>query len=129
MRRRDFITLCGGVAAAIPLPSRSQQPEQIRHIGVLMNLSSDDPEGKGRADAFLEGLGELGWTDGRNLRVDYRWGGGDTELFRRYAEELVTLAPDVILATGTPVVEALQRVTRTMPIVFVTVIDPVGAGF
>jgi len=94
-----------------------------------MNLGADDPEGKVRSAALLEALQELGWTDGRNLRLDYRWGAGDAELFRKYAEELVALTPDVILATGNPVVEALQRVTRTVPIVFVTVADPVGAGF
>jgi len=94
-----------------------------------MNLAADDPEGKIRSDALVNALQEMGWIDGRNLLLDYRWGAGDAGLFRKYAEELVALAPEVILATGTPVVEALQRVTRTVPIVFVTVVDPVYAGF
>jgi putative ABC transport system substrate-binding protein len=127
VKRREFIGLLGG-AAAWPVAARAQA-DRVRRIGVLMNLAADDPEGRLRSAALLQALQELGWTDGRNLQFDYRWGPGDTEFFRKHAEELVALAPDVILATGTPVVEALQRVTRTVPIVFVTVIDPVGAGF
>jgi putative ABC transport system substrate-binding protein len=94
-----------------------------------MNLAADDAEGKARLTALTQGLQELGWSDGRNLRIEYRWGAGDADRFRAYAAELVALTPDVILATGTPVVEALRRVTATVPIVFVTVIDPVGSGF
>jgi putative ABC transport system substrate-binding protein len=94
-----------------------------------MNLAADDPEGKVRSGALVHALQEMGWIDGRNLLLDYRWGAGDVGLFRKYAEELVALAPEAILATGTPVVEALQHVTRTVPIVFVTVVDPVDAGF
>jgi putative tryptophan/tyrosine transport system substrate-binding protein len=111
------------------LPAHAQQNERAPRIGVLMNLSADDPEGNARSTAFTNGLQELGWSAGKDLRIDYRWGAGDPELFRKYAAELVALAPDAILATGTPVVEALRGVTRTVPIVFVTVIDPVGAGF
>src|SRR5215472_4545921 len=96
MRRREFITLLGG-AATWPLAARAQQREQMRRIGVLMNLGSDDALGQARNAAFLQGLQELGWTVGRNVRIEYRWGGGDVELFRRYASDLVALAPDVIL--------------------------------
>src|SRR5215831_10205110 len=102
MRRRDFITLLG-TAVAWPVAARAQQREQMRRIGVLMNLGSDDAEGQARNAAFLQGLQELGWTVGRNVRIEYRWGAGDAELFRRHASELVALAPDVILASaGTP---------------------------
>src|SRR5262249_50640490 len=126
--RREFITLIGG-AATWPLAARAQQREQMRRIGVLMNLGSDDAEGQARNAAFLQGLQELGWTVGRNVRIDYRWGAGDAELFRRYASELVALAPDVILAVGGAVVPSLLQATRTVPIVFTGTPDPVGAGF
>jgi ABC-type uncharacterized transport system substrate-binding protein len=129
MRRRTFITLVGGAAAAWPLAARAQQPERMRRIGVLMNLATDDPEGQARFAAFLLGLRELGWSDGRNVRIDTRWAAGDTERFRSYATELVALAPDVVLAASTPGVTAVQQATRTVPIVFVTVFDPVSAGF
>jgi putative ABC transport system substrate-binding protein len=127
--RRDFITLLGGAAAAWPLAARAQQASQIRRIGVLMNLAEDEAEAPRRVGAFLQGLQELGWTDGRNVRIDYRWAGGDAERIRRSAAELVALAPDVILANASPSVVALQQATRTVPIVFVNVADPVGAGF
>src|SRR5262245_53564347 len=129
MRRRNFIAGFGSAAFAMPLTARAQKAEPVRRVGVLMNLAADDPEGKIRSDALLDALKEMGWIDGRNTLFNYRWGAGDAGLFRKYAEELVALAPEVILATGTPVVEALQRVTRTVPIVFVTVVDPVDAGF
>jgi putative tryptophan/tyrosine transport system substrate-binding protein len=129
MKRREFITLLGGTAAAWPLAARAQQGEQMRRIGVLMNLGSDDAEGQARNAAFLQGLQELGWTVGRNVRIEYRWGAGDAELFRRYASELVALAPDVILAVGGAVVPSLLQATRTVPIVFTGTPDPVGAGF
>src|SRR5215831_9492238 len=128
MRRRDFITLLGGVAAW-PLAARAQQREQMRLIGVLMNLGSDDAEGQARNAVFLQGLQELGWSVGRNVRIEYRWGAGDAELFRRHALELVALAPDVILAGGGAVVPSLLQATRTIPIVFTGTPDPVGAGF
>ena len=126
MKRREFITLLGG-AAAWPLAARAQQPDRMRRIGVFMNLASDDAEGQARNAAFLQGLQEAGWAVGRNVRIEYRWGAGDAELFRRYAAELVALAPDVILASGASMY-ALQQVTREVPIVFVQVPDPVGAG-
>jgi putative tryptophan/tyrosine transport system substrate-binding protein len=126
--RRKFLATLGG-AAAWPLAAWAQQREQMRRIGVLMNLSSDDAEGQARNAAFLQGLQELGWTVGRNVRIEYRWGAGDAELFRRYASELVALAPDVILAGGGAVVPSLLQATRTVPIVFTGTPDPVGAGF
>jgi len=129
MKRREFIALLGGAAAAWPLTARAQQGERMRRIGVLMNLGSDDAEGQARNAAFLQGLQELGWTVGRNVRIEYRWGAGDAELFRRHASELVALAPDVILASGGAVVPSLLQATRTVPIVFTGTPDPVGAGF
>jgi putative tryptophan/tyrosine transport system substrate-binding protein len=132
MKRRAFITLLGGAAASgavWPVATRAQQRERVRRIGVLMNLGSDDAEGQARNAAFLQGLQELGWTVGRNVRIDYRWGAGDAELFRRHASELVVLAPDVILASGGAVVPSLLQATRTVPIVFTVTPDPVGAGF
>jgi putative ABC transport system substrate-binding protein len=130
MRRRTFITLLGGAAAAWPFAASGQQPrERMRPIGVLMKLAADDPQSPVRLAAFLQGLQELGWTDGRNARIEYRWGANDAERSRRYAAELVALLPDVILASGSPSVAALQQTTRTAPIVFVAVVDPVGSGF
>jgi putative ABC transport system substrate-binding protein len=129
VRRRTFITLLGGAAVTWPLAARAQQPGGMRRIGVLMNLAADDAEGQARLTALAQGLQELGWTDGRNLRIDYRWGAGDTDRHRKYAAELVALAPNVILASATQAVEALRQATRTMPIVFVNVVDPVGAGY
>jgi putative ABC transport system substrate-binding protein len=128
VRRREFITLLGG-AAAWPLAARAQQGEQMRRVGVLMTLAADDPEGQARVTAFVQGLQELGWTVGRNVRIDYRWPAGDAERSRRYAAELVALAPDVILAGGGAVVPSLLQATRTVPIVFTQTPDPVGAGF
>jgi ABC-type uncharacterized transport system substrate-binding protein len=129
MKRRDFIALLGGAAAAWPLAARAQQPGRMRRIGVLMNAGADDADGQARVIAFVQALQELGWTNGRNARIDIRWGAGDAERYRQYAAELLALAPDVILAPTSAVVAALQRATRTVPIVFVGVIDPVGAGF
>ena len=124
-----MLAALGGVAAAWPLAARAQQPERMRRVGVLMNLGSDDAEAQARNAAFLQGLQELGWTVGRNVRIEYRWGAGDAELFRRHASELVALAPDVILAGGGAVVPSLLQATRTVPIVFTGTPDPVGAGF
>src|ERR1700756_4724209 len=129
MRRREFITLLGGAAAAWPLHARAQQRERMRRIGILLNLASDDTEGQARLAAFHQGLQQLGWTVGRNVQIDYRWGAGDADRIRKFATELVALAPDVILSTGSPSAAAFQQVTRTVPIVFVTVVDPVGSGF
>ena len=128
MRRREFIALLGS-AAAMPVPARAQQPDQMRRIGVLMDTALDDPDSAPRHAAFLRGLQQLGWTDGRNVRIDTRWAAGDAALHRRYAAELVALAPDVILATASPTVAALLAATRTVPIVFAHSADPVGAGF
>ena len=128
MRRRAFITLLGG-AAAWPLAARAQQPERMRLIGVLMGGPESDPEEQARLAAFLDGLQQLGWTDGRNVRIDTRWPAGDAGRFRTYAAELVGLAPDVILASASASVAALQQASRSAPIVFANVIDPVGAGF
>jgi putative tryptophan/tyrosine transport system substrate-binding protein len=128
MRRREFIVGLGG-AAAWPLVARAQQPERVRRIAVLMNLAADDPEALRRVAAFKQGLQDLGWTDGRNVRFDYRWGPADADGYRRYAAELVALAPDVILAQGTTILGPLQQVTRTVPIVFSGAVDPVGGGF
>ena len=129
MRRRDFIRAIGSSAVAWPLELRAQQPERMRRIGVLINLTADDPEGHARITAFAQGLQEAGWTTARNVRIDYRWGGGGADVMAKYAAELVALAPDVILAATSTSVAALQRITRTIPIVFVQVIDPVSAGF
>ena len=126
MRRRDFISLLGAAAVAGPLSAHAQQPE--RRIGVLMVFAADDPEAQARLAAFVEGLRQLGWTDGRNVKIDIRWSVGDADRSRS-AEELIALAPDVILASTSTSVAALQRMTRSVPIVFAGVIDPVGAGF
>jgi putative tryptophan/tyrosine transport system substrate-binding protein len=128
-RRRQFITLIGGAAAAWPLAARAQPRERMRRIGVLMSLAADDPEGQARLTAFVQGLQELGWTDGRNVQIDYRWPAGDAERIRRYAAELAALAPDIILAGGGAVVPSLLQATRAIPIVFTQTPDPVGAGF
>jgi putative tryptophan/tyrosine transport system substrate-binding protein len=128
MNRREFITLLGGAATLWPLAAGAQQRERIRRIGVFTILSADDPVGQARNAAFVQGLQELGWTVGHNLRIDYRWGPSDVDRNRRYAAELVALAPDVILATGSLTVDPLQQATRTVPIVFMRIVDPVGAG-
>ena len=128
MKRREFISLLGGATVAWPLAARAQPAERMQRIGVLMNLAADDAEGQGRVAAFQQALQQLGWTDGRNVRIDYRWAAGDTGRFHRYADELLALAPDVVLASATPSVQALQQGTRTAPIVFVNVGDPVAAG-
>jgi ABC-type uncharacterized transport system substrate-binding protein len=127
-RRREFITLLGG-AVVWPVAARAQQRELMRRIGILLNLASDDAEGQARLAAFHQGLQQLGWTVGRNVQIDYRWGAGDADRIRKFAAELVALAPDVILSAGSPSVAALQQATRTVPIVFVTVVDPVSSGF
>ena len=129
MKRRTFISLLGGAAVAWPLAARAQQAERVRRIGVLMSLAADDAEGQARLAAFLQGLQQLGWTDGRNVRIGQRWGAGDAERTRQYGAELIALGPEVILASGDHSVVALQRATRTVPIVFVLVSDPVGTGY
>jgi putative ABC transport system substrate-binding protein len=129
MRRREFITALGGVAVMWPLTARTQQAERMRRIGVLMDLAENDPEGQARIAAFLQGLAQLGWTDGRNVRIDYRWTAGDADRTRRQAAELIALAPDIVVATGTPTLGPLMQATRTVPIVFMMTVDPVGGGF
>jgi putative ABC transport system substrate-binding protein len=128
MRRRDFITLIGGAAFAWPLAVPAQQPEPMRRIGVLMNRAADDPVGQAYVEAFRQGLQQLGWSEDRNVRIDIRWGENDVDRDRKYAGELVALAPDIFLASGSLSVAALQHVTRTLPIVFVNLVDPIGAG-
>jgi ABC-type uncharacterized transport system substrate-binding protein len=129
LRRRQFITMLGSAAATWPLAAREQQAERTRRIGVLMAISEDDPLGQARVAMFRQAFAELGWTEGRNLTITWRWTGGDIVLARQYATELVRLAPEVILANGTPNVAALQRATTTIPIVFAVVNDPVAQGF
>jgi ABC-type uncharacterized transport system substrate-binding protein len=129
MRRREFITLIVGAAAAWPLAARAQQPERVRRIGVLVGFAADDPAAQRRVLAFAQALAQLGWTDGRNARIEIRWSAGDPERIRRYAAELVALAPDVIVASGSAAVGSLLQATRTVPIVFVQLAEPVGAGF
>jgi putative ABC transport system substrate-binding protein len=128
MKRREFITLVGG-AAAWPLAGSAQQPEQIRRIGILMNRAANDAEAQARLAAFRQALQQFGWSEGRNVRLDIRYGEDNIDIERRYATELVALAPDIILASGTVSMTALQPLSRSLPIVFAVVADPVGAGF
>jgi ABC-type uncharacterized transport system substrate-binding protein len=129
VRRRQFIVMVAGSAAVWPLVVRAQQPERVRRVGVLMNLAADDSEGQVRYAVFLQSLQQLGWSVGHNLRIDYRWSAGNGERVRKHAAELIALAPDVILATGGSTMGPLLQATRTVPIVFVQVTDPVGGGF
>jgi putative tryptophan/tyrosine transport system substrate-binding protein len=128
IRRREFIAGLGGTAFTWPLAARAQQSDRVRRIGVLMNVTAENPEGQPAVAAFQQELQKLGWSDSRKARIDIRWGANDVDLDRKYAAELVALASDVVLAAGTLGVTALQRATRTLPIVFVRVTDPVGAG-
>jgi putative ABC transport system substrate-binding protein len=128
MKRRQFITLLGGMAAAWPLEARAQQADRMRRIGVLVALAESDPEIKARLSAFRQGLEKRGWSEGRNVRIDYRFAPAGTQA-QVLAKELVTLQPDVVLAHTTPVTAALQRESRTIPIVFAAVVDPIGSGF
>jgi putative ABC transport system substrate-binding protein len=128
VRRREFISLLGG-AAAWPLTARAQQPERVKRIGVLMNFEAGEPQGQARVEAFHRALLQLGWSVGQNVHIDYRWGAGDPERYRKYAVELNALAPDVILATNTPTAVILQQTSQTVPLVFVQVPDPVRLGF
>jgi putative tryptophan/tyrosine transport system substrate-binding protein len=129
IRRRDVMVLLGGAAAAWPLAARAQQREKMRRVGVLMGMTADDPESQVRLAAFAQGLQQLGWSVGQNLQIDYRWGGGNAELMRKNATELIALAPDIILAHSSTALTPLLQATRTIPIVFTTVADPVGAGY
>jgi len=129
VRRREFISLFGGAVAAWPLAARAQQGDQMRRIGVLMAINADDVEAQARIAAFVQGLQQLGWTVGKNVRVDYRLAGIDADTLRKHATELVALAPDVILAQSSPSIAVLLQTTRTVPIVFTLITDPVGAGY
>src|SRR6266480_2024551 len=129
MRRREFLRVLGGAAMGWPLAVRAQQRERVRRIGVLTPFAADDTEGHGRLTAFVQGLQQLGWTVGQNVRIDYRWGDGKADTMRKYAAELVALAPDVILASSSAAVVPLLEATRTIPIVFAGIADPVAAGY
>ena len=129
MRRREFVKLLSVAGAAWPLGARGQQAERMRLIGVLMNLAVDDREGRARLAAFQDGLLQVGWIEGRNVRLEIRWGAGDAERFRAYSTELVALVPDLILAASGTAVPPLLRATRSVPIVFVQAADPVGNGY
>ena len=124
--RREFLTLLGGAAVAWPLAARAQQGERMRRIGVLMDLDENDPIAEPRVSVFAQALTDLGWTDGRNVGMNLRWAGGDINRIRALAKELVDLQPDIILANSTPAIVALQGETRTVPIVFSSVTDPVA---
>jgi ABC-type uncharacterized transport system substrate-binding protein len=129
MQRRDFLTLLGGAAAAWPFAASAQQPDRVRRIGVLSALAEDDPESVTRRATFEQTLKALGWTNGSNLRVDYRWSGNDADRIRKLVAELIALAPDLIMTSGNIVLAPMMQATRTIPIVFVQTVDPVGSGF
>jgi putative ABC transport system substrate-binding protein len=129
MQRRKFIALLGGATVAGPIAARSQQRGQMQRIGVLMGYAENDPEGQARLAAFRDGLRELGWTEGRNIWIDYRWAASDIEAMQRFAKELVALQPDLIFAAATPATAAMVQQTRSIPIIFAGVSDPVGSGF
>ena len=129
MRRREFISLIGGVAVAWPLAARAQHSDRVRVIGSLNILAEDDPEAKLRMAAFKQGLQQLGWTEGSNVRIEERWAGGDAGRVHKYAAELAALAPDVVLTSGSVTIGPIQQALRTVPIVFVQVVDPVGSGY
>src|SRR5947208_363648 len=128
LKRREFITLFGGAAAAWPLAASAQPGERMRRVGVLMPFVAGGPEAQVRSTVFAQSLQQLGWTVGRNLQIDYRFAGGDADRIRQYAAELVALAPDVIMTAGSITVAPIQQATRTIPIVFTNLADPVGAG-
>ena len=129
MKRRTFITLLGAAATAWPLAARAQQPHGFRRIGVFIDLAEDDPEGQARVALLKRGLQDLGWREGQNLRIEYRWAGGEASRMKALAAELVSIAPEVIVVSGGPTLAALQQETRTIPLVFCQVIDPVASGF
>jgi putative ABC transport system substrate-binding protein len=126
MRRREFLGLVSGAAASLPFAARAQQPERVRRIGVLMGTEESEPEGQSRVAAFRQGLRELGWVDGRNIKIEYRWSSGPRQA--AYAAELVATGPEVIVTNGTPFLDAVYKGTRSIPIVFVLSNDPVGLG-
>jgi len=126
VRRRQFIALLGGAAAAWPIAARAQQAERMRRVGVLMNIAADDADAPVRVAAFAQGLQEQGWTIGRNLRIEYRWTAGEADRIRRYAAEISAFSPDVIIASGGAHAAAVQRAAPTVPVVFLSVNDPAG---
>jgi ABC-type uncharacterized transport system substrate-binding protein len=128
LKRRSFITLLGGAAAGWPIAARAQQPERVRRVGVLVNLAANDPLGQARVAAFVQGLQAAGWSEGRNVRIDTRWAAADPANYRKYSAELIALGSEVVLASTTAAVVQLQQASRTVPIVFVSAIDPVGSG-
>src|SRR5215469_7047817 len=128
MRRRQFVTFVGGAVIAWPLTALAQQSQKVRRIGAMINRAADDPEAADAIAAFSQGLGELGWSIGGNVRIEYRFGAGDTDASRKIAAELIALAPDIILASGTVAVAALQQLSPSIPVVFTVVTDPVAAG-
>ena len=129
MRRREFVKLVGGSAVAWPLVARAQQPERMRRIGVLMGYAESDRQGQANVAAFRMGLQKLGWTEGRNVAIEYRWAAAEADLVQQFAKELVALQPDLILTQNTPITAAVLQQTRTIPIIFANVSDPVGSGF
>ena len=129
MRRREFITLLAGATASWPLVARAQQPERVRRIGVLMGLAASDPDASGWISAFEQVLQKSGWSEGRNIKIEYRWGTGDARIIRAYAAELIGLAPEVIVTRGSTASRTMQQETKSIPILFVAVSDPVGSGF
>ena len=129
MRRRTFITLLGGAAAAWPISARAQQPERVRRIGVLMGYPEGDPQAQANVIALRQGLREAGWTEGRTVQIVYRWAGGDPDKARTFAKELIGMTPDVIVPSTNQVTRIVQQETRTIPVVFAFVGDPVGSGF
>src|SRR5262249_50479233 len=128
MRRREFITLLGGSAAAWPLAARAQQPARMRRIGVLMAYTENDREYRSHLAAFREELQKLGWSEGRNVQFDYRWAALDPEVMRRFARELIALQPDVILSSSSPTTASLLAETHSIPVIFANIVDPVGSG-
>jgi putative ABC transport system substrate-binding protein len=129
MRRREFVTGLGGVAAAWPIAARGQEPDRIRRVGLLLGIGANDPEARSRVKAFQQGLRDLGWTEGRNVHIEYRFAASDPDQIKEHVAELVSLAPDVIVANSTPVLAAFRAATSSIPIVFAVVNDPVGQGF
>src|SRR3974390_3219801 len=129
MRRREFITLLGGAATTWPLAARAQQRERLRRVAILVPIAADTPGAQAFYTAFLKAFEQLGWTNGRNVQIVVRWGGGNEAKMRKYGEELVALAPDLILTSGGTGAEVMLKATRSIPIVFAIVLDPVGTGF
>ena len=129
MRRREFITLLGGATVACPLAAHAQQTERMRRIGALIAFAESDPLYQADVSAFRDGLQKLGWTEGRNIQIDYRWAGPEPEVIQRYAKELIARQPELILSSSTTTTAAVLQLTRTIPIIFAVAVDPIGSGF